>query len=132
MQADIKENRMIETRIIIAGSRDFNDFEKLQKEADSVVRKLDGKVKIISGSASGADRLGEKYANMHGIDIIRFPANWNLYGKSAGPRRNEEMARYASESNGILLAFWDGKSRGTKNMIENARKYRLSVKVVNY
>lgn len=132
MQADIKGDRMSETRIIIAGCRNFNDFEKLQKEADSIMQELDGKVKIISGTANGADMLGEKYAGMHDIEIVRFPANWNLYGKSAGPRRNAEMAKYASESNGILLAFWDGKSRGTKNMIENAEKYGLRIIVVDF
>lgn len=62
----------------------------------------------------------------------RIPV-WGVYGKSAGPRRNNEMAKFASESgSGTLIAFWDGESRGTKNMIDTARRYGLHVIVVEY
>lgn len=123
---------MKETRFIIAGGRDFNDLKKLEKEADNVIQGLQGRIIIISGAANGADKLGEKYAIIHNLEVVKFPANWNLYGKSAGPRRNAEMAKYASEENGILLAFWDGESRGTRNMIENAKRCNLKIKVVKY
>lgn len=61
-------------------------------------------------------------------------ANWDLYGKSAGYRRNEDMAKYAKEDTniGVLIAFWDRVSKGTKHMIDLANKYRLRVFVVNY
>ena len=63
-----------------------------------------------------------------------MPANWDLYGKSAGFRRNIEMADYAiaDNSRGILLAFWDGKSKGTKHMIDIANKYKMEVNIVYY
>ena len=64
--------------------------------------------------------------------VKRFVPDWNTYGKSAGYRRNAEMAKYASEAYGVLFAFWDGQSRGTKHMIDLANKYGLEVHVVNY
>ena len=89
-------------------------------------------VKFISGTAKGADILGEQFAYTYEYDVKRFPADWNTYGKSAGYRRNAEMAKYASEAYGVLFAFWDGQSKGTKHMIDLANKYGLEVHVVNY
>ena len=105
--------------IIIAGCRYFNDYSKVEKEVMNYIGPFIGKIdiEIISGGATGADALG---------DLKIIPADWKTYGRSAGPRRNEQMARIA----GTLIAFWDGKSRGTKNMIDTARKLGLRVKVV--
>lgn len=66
--------------------------------------------------------------------MLKFQADWDRYGKSAGYRRNAEMAKFASEegNKGVLIAFWDGESRGTKNMIDLAKRYGLKVHVVNY
>lgn len=88
----------------------------------------------MSGTARGADKLGELYAERVGVHIYRFPADWDTYGKSAGYRRNAEMAKFASGENnvGVLIAFWDGKSRGTKHMIDLAKRYGLKVHVVNF
>lgn len=85
----------------------------------------------------GADTLGERFAKENGYPIKYFPADWNKYGKAAGVIRNEEMAKYAAEyededDEGILVAFWDGKSRGTKNMIDNAEKYGLAQYIVEF
>lgn len=82
---------------------------------------------IISGHAAGADALGERYALEHGIDMELYPAEWTKYGRMAGAIRNDEMA----SSSGALIAFWDGKSRGTKIMIEKARKKGLTVTIVD-
>lgn len=92
------------------------------------------KIRIVSGTARGADKLGEQFAQTAHYEISRFPAEWNTYGKSAGYRRNAEMAKFASKNGniGVLIAFWDGKSRGTKHMIDLVRKYRLRVHVVTY
>ena len=84
-------------------------------------------VEIVSGTARGADQLGERYAREKGFSIKRFPADWSL-GKVAGYLRNKEMAEYA---NG-LVAFWDGKSRGTKMMIDLAKEHGLSIRVVKF
>lgn len=114
-------------RIIIAGSRDFSDYRLLKAKLDSLIRDKE-KTEIVSGTARGADLLGEKYAKENEIEIKRFPADWDKYGKSAGYRRNEEMAKYAN----ACICFWDGKSRGTKSMIDLAEKYNLKTIVIRY
>ena len=111
-------------KVIIAGSRTFRDYEKLKKVCDRVLDKLD-KVEIVSGAARGADRMGEAYALTKRYDIKLFPADWDTHGKSAGYRRNVEMAKYAD----MLIVFWDGSSRGTKHMIDIAKKENLPTHV---
>lgn len=81
---------------------------------------------VVSGNARGADEMGEWWASENGIQIKLFPANWSKFGKAAGPIRNEEMAKYAD----CLVAFWDGKSKGTSNMLDLAEKYGLHIEVV--
>ena len=123
-------------KVIVAGSRTFNDFAYLEKhlmayfKANALHRK---DVEIISGTAKGADSLGEQFANKYGLKLTKFPADWNQYGKSAGYIRNEEMAKYAGEnSDGVLFAFWNNISSGTKNMINIARKYKLIINVISF
>lgn len=113
--------------IIIAGCRDFYDYSVVEKEVMDLIGKVIGKIEIISGGATGADALGERFAKEHNLSLKVVPADWKTYSRSAGPRRNEQMARMA----GTLIAFWDGKSRGTKNMIDTAKRLGLRVKVVN-
>ena len=128
---------MKELRIIIAGSRDFNDYELLKKSAIEIITKktmLPDLTRIISGGARGADTLGERFANEMGLEISRFIPDWDGLGKRAGYVRNAEMAKFAVEDNndGMLIAFWDGQSKGTKHMIDLAKRYGLEVHVVNY
>lgn len=128
---------MKELRIIIAGSRDFNDYELLKKSAIEIITKktmLPDLTRIVSGGARGADTLGERFANEMGLEITRFIPDWDGLGKRAGYVRNAEMAKFAVEdyNDGMLIAFWDGQSRGTKHMIDLANKYGLEVHVVNY
>src|SRR5699024_1423438 len=101
-------------------------FHYLEKEVMNVIGKEKKVSCIISGTAQGADSLGEKFAHKYQIPVKRFPANWNCYGKKAGILRNRQMAQYAS-NNGILIAFWDGQSPGTKNMIEISKDMGLKV-----
>lgn len=117
-------------RVIIAGSRNFNNYELLKKECDAFLsdKKKKYNIIIISGGARGADFSGEKYAQDEGFSLEKFPANWNKFGKSAGFRRNEQMAEVAD----ALIAFWDGKSHGTKHMIEIMENKKLLVKVIKY
>lgn len=128
---------MKELRVIIAGSRDFNDYELLKKSAIEIITKktmLPDLTRIISGCARGADTLGERFANEMGLEISRFIPDWDGLGKRAGYVRNAEMAKFAVEdgNDGMLIAFWDGKSRGTKHMIDLAKRYGLEVHVVNF
>lgn len=116
-------------RVIIEGCRDFDDYELLKEKCDYFLqdeKKED--VVIISGHASGADALGERYAQERGFQLETFPADWKAHGRAAGPIRNARMASAAN----VLIAFWDGKSRGTKNMIETAKNHNLKVVVVRY
>ena len=111
-------------RVIIAGSRYFDDYALLQNHADKMLsNQVD--IEIVSGGASGADALGERYAKDRGYKLKIFPADWATHGRKAGPIRNREMAEYAD----ALLAYWDGKSRGTKNMIEEARARDLKISI---
>jgi hypothetical protein len=141
-------NENKELRIIIAGGRDFDDYQMLKEEAlkaiSNIVLNATGQAKtqkelitIISGSANGADTLGEQFANECGLKLRRFPADWCRHGRRAGYMRNVEMAEYAidkenHEAYGALIAFWDGQSKGTKHMIDTAKKMGLDVHVLNY
>lgn len=124
-------------KVIVAGGREFQDFKLLCSKLDQLlvsVKKRGDNIVIVSGKARGADSLGEKYARLNNYTIESHPANWNTYGKSAGYRRNAEMAKSASviKDQGALVAFWDGRSRGTKSMIDLANKYKLHVRVIRY
>ena len=113
-------------RVIVAGSRDFNDYNLLSSELDNF---LAGKknVTIISGTARGADRMGEQYAAEHGYKIDQFPAEWSKYHQGAGPIRNLEMVKTAD----AVVAFWDNQSTGTKNIIDCAKQENIPYKVIS-
>jgi len=121
--------------IIIAGGRDFGDFDLLCSEVDKFISRttsLTGVRYIVSGTAAGADRLGEVYANLRGYRVRRFPADWYPDGKTldmaAGNKRNKLMAIYGTH----LVAFWDGASSGTADMIKQAKQRGLDVEVIRY
>lgn len=112
-------------KLIVAGTRTFDDYELLKKE----ISELDLDItQIISGHANGADKLGEKYAHEIGLGCVLFPAKWDFYGKQAGPIRNREMAGWGD----FLIAFWDGESPGTKHMIDEMERRNKPVRVVLY
>ena len=117
-------------KLIIAGGRDFRDYHLLCDKCDRLLahKRNTHKIIIVSGTARGADQLGERYAVEKGFPILRFPADWNKDGNAAGPIRNRQMA----ESADALVAFWDGKSAGTRNMICLALKHNLQIRIVNY
>lgn len=113
-------------KIIIAGSRNFNNYQKLKQECDKFLQDYKN-IEIVSGAHyKGADKLGEQYASEKKIKIIKFPADWIKYGKAAGPKRNNQMAIYAD----ALIAFWDGKSKGTKNIIQLAKQRQLKTRII--
>lgn len=121
---------MDETRVIIAGSRDFDDYELLNSVVKEKLRDYKN-IKIISGGCSGADTLGERFAKENNLDLKVFQAEWKKYGRAAGPIRNKAMAQYASQvDNCLLIAFPVGSSRGTRNMISLAKEHGLDVHVV--
>jgi len=113
-------------KVIIAGSRTFDDYHYLSMMCDRIFGIKDD-IEIVSGGAKGADSLGERYARERNLPLTIFPAEWDKYGKSAGYKRNSQMADYSH----MLIAFWDGKSKGTQHMINLAEKKGLMVEVYN-
>ncbi len=109
-------------KTIIAGSRNCNNIKELIKAIEDCNWVI---TTVISGKAKGADTLGELWAKYMKVPIIEFPADWKTYGRSAGPRRNIQMADNAE----ALIALWDGESRGTKHMISVAEEKQLLVHV---
>ena len=112
--------------VIISGCRSFSDYDFLRKTLEGLIS---GDVVIFSGCAKGCDMMGERYAAEHGLTVRKFPPLWEKYGRGAGIVRNREMAEAALPC-GLLIAFWDGKSRGTGNMIKTAEKKGLQVTVI--
>lgn len=107
-------------KVIIAGGRDVFDYDLLLKAISQCNMEI---TEVVSGGADGADALGERWARENNIKCTVFPAMWNIHGRAAGPIRNREMAEYAEG----LIALWDAESRGTKDMISQARKNDLEV-----
>jgi len=128
-------------RVIIAGSREFNDYELLKNETLHIFRELKSEgfntgrefVEIVSGGARGADILGERFAKQYGLEIKQFIPDWNI-GKQAGYLRNSEMSKYAKQDSelGVLIAYHNGVSKGTQHMINLATKDGLKVFIVKF
>lgn len=107
-------------KTIIAGSRSIHNF----KIVEDAIRECGWvPTEVICGCALGVDDLGDRWASERNIPVKHFPAQWRNYGRSAGIIRNRAMASIAE----ALIAVWDGKSRGTKNMIQEAKNKNLKV-----
>ena len=118
------------TKILVCGSREFSDKETEIAELNKLIATYNGDVEIVSGHAKGADMFAEEYAIEHDIPLKSFIPDWKQYGRSAGIIRNREMIEYISDSDNCVIAFWDGKSKGTKYTIDTAKKKGLTVIVV--
>ena len=110
-------------KVIIAGSRDFNNYQLLSETMANLDIEIDT---VVCGCARGADSLGRDWAHNHNIPVVEFPADWDSYGRAAGHIRNQKMGDYAD----YLVAFWDKKSTGTKGMIEYMQSLGKHGKVV--
>jgi hypothetical protein len=111
-------------RVLVCGSRHFAEYQLLSSTLDAIKPLL-----IIEGEARGADKMAAVYAEHHGIPVERYPANWDLHGKAAGPIRNTQMLREGKPD--LVVAFLAPNSRGTRNMISQAEKAGVPVKVIN-
>ena len=113
--------------VIVAGTRDFIDKQYLWSVLDRYLSKRDPKtVTILDGKARGPDTFGGEYGEAKGMRVLPYPADWDKHGKSAGFIRNEEMAKAGTH----LIAFWDGVSTGTKDMIDRAMAHGLTILVI--
>ena len=119
------------TRIIVAGGRDFGDYSLLATSLDKIFE-LYQNIEIVSGHARGADQLGEQYAREHDLPCAVFPAEWKRFGKQAGFIRNAHMLENALKASPLVVAFWDGRSHGTEDMINKARAVGVECVVVSY
>lgn len=132
-------------KMIIAGSRTFNDYQFLDKRVtdylntfQTVLSFIDHyfpeppniwhNLEIVSGGAAGADTLAERFAEEKNLPLKVFPADWKKYNKRAGHIRNVQMGNYAD----MLIAFWDGKSTGTADMIDIMRKSGKICEVIRF
>ena len=117
----------MEIRIVIGGCRDFNDYNFFCKCVNRYLERIkeNNQIIILSGHCKGVDIMAEKYANEQGYSLEVHPADWQNFGKSAGPKRNREMVLKAD----YVIAFWDGKSRGTKSLIEYAEQYKKPIRI---
>lgn len=114
-------------RIVIAGCRNYNNYEEAEKFIDLCISriKIDNTLIFLSGCCQGDDILGEKYAIKNGYKIEKFPAERKKYGNSAGPKRNLEMAKVCE----YVICFGDGKSKGTKSMLNYAQQYNKPLRI---
>jgi hypothetical protein len=133
-------------RIIICGGRNYADIENAERVVTEYTNSHFGEyeeIEIVSGACDrgtltytredgtkvyGADGLGERIAAWNNWKVKPFPADWKKHGKAAGPIRNREMGAYATH----CIAFHDGISRGTADMIKVAKDNNLIVKEVKY
>ena len=118
-------------RVLICGGISFSDEELFNKTLDEMIDKEN--TILVSGHAKGADTLAEKYAEKHGIEIKIFPPEWSKYGRAAGPIRNKQMLDYISKADeNLVIAFWNGQSKGTKHTVETANKMGIKVQIIYY
>lgn len=115
-------------RVVVAGCRNFNEYEKAKKYINICISNIKTKYELIflSIGCQGADSLGERFAKENGYKIERYLADWKKFGKSAGPKRNKEMADVAD----FVICFWDNKSLGTKSMVEYAKEFNKPLKII--
>ena len=121
----------METRLIVCGGVDFNDYDYFKSQMDRLITYYEN-IRLVSGHARGADTLAEQYAEERGIPIEVFPAEWKKYGRAAGPIRNRAMLTYAKEETPVIAAFWNGHSRGTGNMIRQAKDAGAECHIFSY
>lgn len=110
-------------KVAVVGSRTFNDYYMMMDCLD--VLKI---AEIVSGGAKGADSLAERYANERSIPLTVFKPEWDRYGKGAGFRRNATIVDHAD----LVVAFWDGSSKGTQHSINYAKARNKEVIIIQY
>lgn len=138
-----KQNKL---KILVAGGRDFNDFQLMQQTVMGII--LDrlmalkdkgfelniGDVEIVSGGANGADTLAEQFADNMNFSKYIINADWNKHGKKAGILRNNDMADYCIKDSVdcVCICFWDSISKGTKHMIDIAKRHHIDTIIIDY
>ena len=112
-------------KVGIIGSRGFNNYELVDEVMNEHIDKVEV---IVSGGAKGADTIGELWAKQNNKNLLIFKPEWGKFGKRAGFIRNQDIVKNSD----LVLAFWDGQSKGTKNSIDLCEKFGIPVKVIYY
>lgn len=123
----------MKTRVLVCGSRNLNISPDIVDECitDILEEYENSDIEFVSGGAKGGDALGEDYAHANNYPVTIFKPDWSSYGKAAGPMRNTQMVNYIDEcDNPVVIAFWDGVSKGTRNTIKTAQKLEIPVHIV--
>ena len=109
-------------KLMVCGSRTIVDRDFIYKTIDECIAEKfpSDEIIIIEGEARGVDSIAKQWAIDHNKQIEAYPANWDLYGKSAGFRRNVDMVKACD----YCLIIWDGKSKGTKHDIVLCTQYK--------
>jgi len=116
--------------LLVVGSRTFNEKDKMEQELMRIIGDRKD-ILIVSGEATGADQLAKDFAIRHDFDYKGFPAEWDKYKGLAGNIRNAQMHRFIEEyPDRRCIAFWDGKSRGTKNNFELAKQHKTTLIII--
>lgn len=121
------------TKLLIFGSRTFQDRNRLSAEVSKLIKKKGWnlkKLEIVAGGAPGADTLGKEWAQQNAIIYTEFAANWDLYGNKAGPLRNEVQGEYCAFN--YAIGFWDGHSRGTAHMISVCEEKSIELTLIKF
>lgn len=114
-------------KVLVCGSRNFNDMGLLTRVLDNIRRDTSIE-EILEGEARGADSLAREYGQLQQIPVRKFPADWGKHGKAAGTIRNTQMLVEGKPD--LVVAFLAKDSKGTKNMIEQAQKANVPVRIV--
>lgn len=121
----VPPNYIVKKKVIVAGSRTFNNYQLLKIELDKRKDKIS---EVVCGEAKGADSFGKTWAIQNNIPVTSCFADWKTHGAAAGYIRNHQMGDYADE----LIAFWDGQSSGTKDMIDYMDKLKKKVSIIQF
>lgn len=113
----------MEKKVVIGGCRDYSDYAFFKSHLEEILKDEKDEIIIISGHCSGVDLMGERYAAENGFKVEIFLPEWKKYGRAAGPLRNKQMVEKAN----LIIAFWDGKSKGTKSLIKYAQNSKKEI-----
>lgn len=113
--------------VIVCGSRGWSHPDSVFRRIEALKDESDGDVTIVHGGARGPDSMAENAAKMLGLGYRCFLADWNKHGRAAGPIRNQRMLDEMKPD--LVIAFWDGKSKGTKDMIDRALAAHVDVEI---
>lgn len=115
--------------ILIAGSRTFTNYELLVRKCRIILSGLNStEIVIVSGMARGADRMGAAFAVDSKYQLLKFPADWKSHGNRAGYLRNRQMLECVEAA----IFFWDGRSKGTEDMIRLCEARNLPTRIIRF